>query len=39
MLNFIDFMNKYNLKNKTMNESEIQRIYNYPIYPRNSKNF
>ena len=37
ILNFKDFMKKYNLKNKTMNESELQRVYNYPIYPRDSK--
>ena len=37
VLNFKDFMKKYNLKNDTMNESQLQRIYNYPIYPRNSK--
>ena len=30
-------MTKYNLKNDTMNESELQRNYNYPIYPRDSK--
>ena len=32
-----DFMKKYNLKNDTMNESELQRIYNYNIYPRDSE--
>ena len=32
-----DFMKKHNLKNNTMNESELQRVYNYPIYPRDSK--
>ena len=37
VLNFKDFMKKYNLKNNTMNESELQKIYNYPIYPRDSK--
>ena len=37
ILNFKDFMKKYNLKNDTMNESQLQRIYNYPIYPRDSK--
>ena len=36
-LNFKDFMKKYNLKNDTMNESELQKIYNYHIYPRDSK--
>ena len=37
ILNFKDFMKKYNLKNNTMNESDLQKIYNYPIYPKNSK--
>ena len=37
ILTFKDFMKKYNLKNDTMNESELQRIVNYPIYPRDSK--
>ena len=37
LLNFKDFMKKNNLKNDTMNESELQRIFNYPIYPRDSK--
>ena len=37
ILNFKDFMTKYNLKKNTMNESELQRVYNYPIYPRDSK--
>ena len=37
VLNFKDFMKKYNLKNDTMNESELQRIYNFSIYPRDSK--
>ena len=37
ILNFKDFMKKCKLKNKTMNESELQRVYNYPIYPRDSK--
>ena len=39
VLNFKDFMKKYNLKNDTMNESQIQRICNYPIYPRDSKKY
>ena len=30
-------MKKYNLKNDTINESQLQRIYNYSIYPRDSK--
>ena len=37
VLNFRDFMKKYKLKDDTMNESELQRVYNYPIYPRDSK--
>ena len=37
ILYFIDFKKKYNLKNDTMNESQLQRIINYPIYPRDSK--
>ena len=37
VLNFKDFKNKYNLKDDTMNESQLQRIYNYPIYLRDSK--
>ena len=39
VLNFKDFMKKYNLKNDTMNESQLQKSYNYPIYPRDSKIF
>ena len=37
ILTFKDFMKKYKLKNKTMNETELQRVYNYDIYPRDSK--
>ena len=37
VLNFQDFMKKYNLKNDTMNESQSQKVYNYPKYPRDSK--
>ena len=36
--NFKDFMKK-KLKDDTMNESQLQRVYNYPIYPRDSKIF
>ena len=31
MLYFKDFMNKYNLRNDTMNESELHRVYCYPL--------
>ena len=37
ILNFKDFMKKYNLKDDTMNKSELQRVYNHPIYPRDLK--
>ena len=37
ILNFKSFMKKYNLKNGTMNELQLQKIYNHPIYPRDSK--
>ena len=30
-------MKKYNLKSDTMNEFQIQRVYTYPIYQRDSK--
>ena len=32
-------MKKHNLKNDAMNEGELKRVYNYPIYPRGSKNY
>ena len=32
-------MKKIILINNTMNESEVQRVYNYHIYPRDSKMF
>ena len=31
ILNFEVFMKKYNLKNDTLNESELQRVYKYKI--------
>ena len=36
VINFEDFKEKYKLKNDTMNESHLQKIYNYPVYPRDS---
>ena len=30
-------MKRNKLKNDTMNESQLQKVYNYEIYPRNSK--
>ena len=37
MSNFRDFLKKYNLKYDTMNESQLQGNYDYPIYPRDYK--
>ena len=37
ILNLKQFMQKYNLKDQTMNESDLQKVYNYNIYPRDSK--
>ena len=33
LITFKSFMIKYNLENDTMNESELQRVCNYSIYP------
>ena len=37
ILNFKEFMTKYDCKNDTMNESELQRVCNFFINPRGSK--
>ena len=37
VLNFKDFMKNNDLKNDTLNESQLQKIYNYNFYPRDSK--
>ena len=37
ILKFEDFTKKYNLKNDAVNESHLQKIYNFPIYARDSK--
>ena len=37
VLNLKDFMKKNKLKIDTINESELQRVYNYSINPRDSK--
>ena len=34
-----DFMKKYKVKDITMNESQLQKVYNYHIYHRDSKIF
>ena len=36
---FKHFMKKYKLKDDTMKESELQKVCNYPINPRDSKIF
>ena len=37
ILIFKELMKKCNLKNDTMNESDLQRVQNYEINPRDSK--
>ena len=37
ILNFKGFMIKKNKNNDTMNETDIQRVYKYPMFPRDSK--
>ena len=37
ILNFKDFIKKYKLRNHTMNETELKRVYKHPIYPRDIK--
>ena len=37
IINFKDFMRNKNLKDDAMNESELQKIYNYPVFPTDSK--
>ena len=37
MLNLKDFMKKYKLKDDTMYESQLQKVYNFPIYLRDSE--
>ena len=36
-LNFKDFMKKYSLKNDTINESDLQKVNTYLLYPRDQK--
>ena len=37
VISFRAFLNKYELKDDTMNESQLQGVYIFPIYPRDSK--
>ena len=39
LINLKDFMKEYNLKNSTMDEGELRRVYIYPIYPRDSEKY
>ena len=36
IINFKNFVEKFKLKNDTINEYEIQRVYNYNLKPRDS---
>ena len=31
VLNFKDYLKKYNLNDNTMNESQLQNVYTYPL--------
>ena len=33
------FEKKCNFKSNNMNESKLQRVYSYPLYPRDSRNY
>ena len=37
ILSFIAFMTKHKLEDDTMNESDLQKVHIYRIYPRNSR--
>ena len=37
IINFRAFLKKSNLENGTMNDSELQRVYNYKIFPGDCK--
>ena len=37
ILNIEGFMMKYSLKDDTMIESDLENVYIYPIYPRDSE--
>ena len=39
IIKFKYFMKKYTLENDTMNESELQRFYEYKTYPRDPKTY
>ena len=39
ILNYREILKKYNLKNDTMKEFDLQRVYNFKIYPTDSKIF
>ena len=37
ILNLKDFVKKYKIKIIIINESQLHRVYNYPMYPRDIK--
>ena len=37
LLSLKNFMKKINLNFESMNQSDLQRVYNYPRYPRDFK--
>ena len=37
ILSLKEFMENYKLKEDTMNESDLRKVYNYNIYPRDSR--
>ena len=39
IINFKDFLRKFNFKDDTINEPHLQSEYNHCIYPRNSKKY
>ena len=39
IINFKDFMKKYKLRNDTMKETDLQKVLNYHLYPRDSKTY
>ena len=38
-LSYRDFMKQDNMKNFTLSQSDLQRVNNYPIYPRGSETY
>ena len=36
-LSFQNSMKKFNLRSDTMNEIDLEKVLNYPVYPRDSR--